>query len=214
MKSTLYKLTEFLIIFVLIPVSFAVKYPVWIKLVIGVLGFAYIIYVLLKLEKNKFKVGKGLNWRSFWRQTFIQLFVIIIITTAYVWFTDKELLFSVLINKPKLWLIILFIYALFSVYPQELIYRTFYFQRYEMLFRNKTVFIFINAVIFSLAHMFLRNSLVLLLTFLGGILFAITFSRTRSTLLVSIEHAIYGMWLFTVGMGEMLAFPSWFRKYI
>jgi hypothetical protein len=26
--------------------------------------------------------------------------------------------------------------------------------------------------------------------------------------LVSIEHAIYGNWLFTVGMGEMLAFPD------
>jgi membrane protease YdiL (CAAX protease family) len=56
--------------------------------------------------------------------------------------------------------------------------------------------------------MFLKNSLVMLLTFLGGILFAITFHKTRSTLLVSIEHAIYGIWLFTVGMGEMLAFPS------
>ena len=99
-------------------------------------------------------------------------------------------------------------YSFFSVYPQELIYRTFYFQRYEMLFKNRAIFIFVNAVIFSLAHMFLRNSLVLLLTFLGGILFAITFHRTRSTLLVSIEHIIYGSWLFTVGMGEMLAFPS------
>jgi len=27
-------------------------------------------------------------------------------------------------------------------------------------------------------------------------------------LLVSIEHAIYGCWLFTVGMGSMLGFPS------
>jgi hypothetical protein len=26
--------------------------------------------------------------------------------------------------------------------------------------------------------------------------------------LVSIEHAIYGNWLFTVGMGQMLAFPG------
>jgi hypothetical protein len=26
-------------------------------------------------------------------------------------------------------------------------------------------------------------------------------------MLTSIEHAIYGNWLFTIGMGEMLAFP-------
>ena len=77
-----------------------------------------------------------------------------------------------------------------------------------MLFKNRSVFVFVNAIVFSLAHIFFRNSLVLLLTFLGGILFAITFNKTRSTILVTIEHAIYGCWLFTVGMGEMLAFPS------
>ena len=208
MKSTLYKLIEFFIVFIVIPISFALKYPGWIKMLIGILGFPYIIFVLLKLEKNKFKIGKNLNWKRFWKQTFFKLFVIVIITVAYVWFTNKDLLFNVLLNKPKLWLIILFVYSFFSVYPQELIYRTFYFQRYEILFKNRSTFIFVNAIVFSLAHMFFRNSLVLLLTFLGGIIFAVTFNKTRSTLLVSIEHAIYGSWLFTVGMGTMLAFPS------
>ena len=48
----------------------------------------------------------------------------------------------------------------------------------------------------------------MVLTFLGGLIFAITYYKTKSTLLVSIEHAIYGCWLFTVGMGDMLGFPS------
>jgi len=103
---------------------------------------------------------------------------------------------------------ILFIYSFFSVYPQELIFRTFYFQRYECLFQNKNLFIFINATVFALAHLFFKNSLVIVLTFLGGLLFAFTYKKTKSTLLVTIEHAIYGCWLFTVGMGEMLGFPS------
>jgi membrane protease YdiL (CAAX protease family) len=94
------------------------------------------------------------------------------------------------------------------VYPQELIYRTFYFQRYSKLFNNNSLFIFINAIVFSLAHIFFRNTLVIVLTFLGGLLFALTYSKTQSTLLVSIEHAVYGCWLFTVGMGEMLGFPA------
>ncbi|MEM5566908.1 CPBP family intramembrane glutamic endopeptidase [Psychroserpens sp. AS72] len=96
----------------------------------------------------------------------------------------------------------------FSVYPQELIYRTFFFQRYQMLFKSQTLFILINATLFSLAHLFFKNGLVMILTFIGGLLFALTFKKTKSTLLVSIEHAIYGSWLFTVGMGEMLGFPS------
>ena len=121
---------------------------------------------------------------------------------------DKSNLFIVVKTKPSLWIMILFIYSFFSVYPQELIYRTFFFQRYESLFRSNLVFILLNAVVFSLAHIFFKNTLVMFLTFIGGILFALTFKKTKSTLLVSIEHAIYGCWLFTVGMGAMLGFPS------
>ena len=92
--------------------------------------------------------------------------------------------------------------------PQEIIYRTFFFERYASLVDNKWLFIFINAILFSLAHLFLKSPLVQIITFIGGLLFAFTYLKTRSTILVSIEHALYGCWLFTVGMGEMLAFPG------
>jgi membrane protease YdiL (CAAX protease family) len=168
----------------------------------------YVIYVLLKVEGNAFKVADDLNWNQFWKETLVKLVTIAVLTIFFVWFTDRESLFAVLINKPIKWLILLFVYTVFSVYPQELIYRTFYFQRYRDLFQNKKLLIFINAFVFSLAHLFFRKTLVLLITFIGGLLFALTFHKTKSTLLVSIEHAIYGCWLFTVGMGEMLGFPS------
>ena len=208
MKSTTYKLIEFFIVFILIPISFTLDYSIWLKLAIGVLGFMYVVFVLLKVENNKFKIATNLNWNFFWKQTIVKLTVIAILTTLFVYFTDKESLFQVVQNKPLKWLIILFVYSVFSVYPQELIFRTFYFQRFQTFFKNKNLFIFINAIVFSLAHLFFRNTLVLIMTFLGGILFALTYSKSKSTLLVSIEHAIYGCWLFTVGMGEMLGFPS------
>ncbi len=208
MQSVSYKLAELFIIFILVPVSFAITYPIWIKMTIGTLGFLYIIYVLLKVENNTFKMAPNLNWRAFWKQTFLHLLVIIVITTLYVYFTDKSQLFNVMLSNSKLWVFILFFYSLFSVYPQELIYRTFFFQRYQAFFKNDYLFILINAALFSLGHMFFKNTLVMFLTFIGGILFALTFKKTKSTLLVSIEHAIYGCWLFTVGMGNMLGFPS------
>lgn len=208
MQSVHYKLAELFIIFVLVPVSFAISYPPWIKLGIGVFGFVYICYVLLRVEKNKFKMTPSLNWKSFWKRTLLQLVGIAIITLAYVWLTDKTQLFAVVINNPKLWVFILFFYSVFSVYPQELIYRTFFFQRYKSLFKNEWLFILVNAMLFSLGHVFFKNTLVMFLTFFGGILFALTFRKTQSTILVSIEHAIYGCWLFTVGMGAMLGFPS------
>ena len=208
MQSTSFKLIEFLLIFICVPISFAFQFAIWIKLGIGLVGFAYIIYVLLKVQGKRFKIAPQLNWSKFWRQTVAKLVGIAIITILYMWLVDKDNLFVVIINKPMLWIVILFVYSFFSVYPQELIYRTFFFERYSQIFKSENLFIFINAILFSLAHIFFKNALVMVLTFLGGLLFALTYKRTKSTLLVSIEHAIYGCWLFTVGMGEMLGFPS------
>lgn len=208
MKSTAYKLIEFFIIFILLPVSFSMDYPLVIKMSIGLIGFIYIIYVLLKVEKSKFKMAPNLNWKHFWKLTLLKFIGVALLTTLYVWFFDKNNLFEIVINKPKMWIIILFAYSLLSVYPQELIYRTFFFKRYQTLFSNGNLFLFVNAIVFSLAHIFFKNVLVIVITFLGGILFALTYKKTKSTLLVSIEHTIYGCWLFTVGMGSMLGFPS------
>tara|TARA_R110002049_G_scaffold2960_2_gene23838 strand:- start:6724 stop:7350 length:627 start_codon:yes stop_codon:yes gene_type:complete len=208
MQTTHYKFFELLIIFILIPISFAFDYLPLLKLIIGILGLSYIIYILFKVEKISLKIKKNINWKNFWISTLIKFLIIAIVTSTFVWLTDKPSLFNVVLNKPVLWLLILLFYSLFSVYPQELIYRTFFFKRYKSLFKNETFFIFINAILFSLAHLLFKNTLVLLLTFIGGILFAFTYNRTKSTLLVSIEHSIYGCWLFTVGMGNMLGFPS------
>jgi uncharacterized protein len=208
MKSNTYKLIELFLIFILVPVSFAMPYSPWIKLTLGFIGFSYILYVLIKIEKEKFKIAENIKWKLFWKQTIIKFSIIIVLTTLFVWFTNNEAFFNVILNKPKLWLFILFVYSAFSVYPQELIYRTFFFIRYEGLFKNTNQFLFLNAIVFSLGHIFFKNTLVLILTLLGGLLFAITFKKTKSTILVSIEHAIYGCWLFTVGMGEMLGFPA------
>ncbi len=208
MNTTPYKSIEFLMIFIFLPISFAMDYSIKLKMGIGLMGFLYIIYVLLKVEKKKFKIAPDLKWQVFWKQTFLKLIVIAVLTTLFVWLTDSQSLFNVLLNKPKLWLFIVFVYSLFSVYPQEIIYRTFYYERYKALFKNESLFVFVNAIVFSLGHIFFKNSLVIVLTFLGGLLFAITYKKTQSTLLVSIEHAIYGCWLFTVGMGGMLGFPA------
>lgn len=207
MNSTQYKGLELFIIFILVPISFTLNYSPWIKFGIGFFGFIYVIYVLLNVENLKFKISKHLNWKLFWKSTIAKGVLIAVITTVFVWITDSVSLFNVMLENPFKWLFFLFVYSFFSVYPQELIYRTFFFKRYYSLFQNEGLFIFVNAILFSLAHFFFGSILVLVLTFFGGLLFAYTFKKTGSTLLVSIEHAVYGCWLFTVGMGGMLGFP-------
>ncbi len=208
MQTNMYRSIELFFLFIGIPVSFALEFPIWIKMIIGLSGFGYVLFVLLRIEKNQFKISDSLNWKQFWKRALLKLIVIAIVTTLYMWIFDSSNLYNVIRNKPMLWVVILFIYSLFSVYPQELIYRTFFFQRYEALFKSELLFMLINATLFSLAHLFFRNILVMIFTFIGGVLFALTYKKTKSTLLVSIEHAIYGSWLFTVGMGEMLGFPQ------
>ncbi|WP_299901751.1 CPBP family intramembrane glutamic endopeptidase [uncultured Aquimarina sp.] len=208
MSSTLARGLELLFLFVLLPISFLFDYHILIKVGITLVGFIYILLHLRRSGLLKLKKPNKLTWKPFWKETIIKLAIIIIVTSLYVFWIAPDKLFSVLLKKPGLWLMILFIYTFLSVWPQEIIYRTFFYDRYEALLKNKWLFIFINAILFSLAHIFLRSFLVQLLTFVGGLLFAFTYQRTKSTTLVSIEHAIYGNWLFTVGMGDMLAFPG------
>ncbi len=208
MTSKSYISLELFILFILLPISLVFSFPVWIKAGLILMSFIYIIVVMLRIEKFSFKIKRSLDWNQFWKRISFTFIGIAIITTLFVYFMDSDKLFCVPINNPKLWIGILFVYTFLSVWPQEFIYRTFFFSRYESIFKNKKLLIFINAILFCLAHLFFKNTLVIVLTFIGGLLFGLTYLKTKSTLLVSIEHALYGNWLFTVGMGQMLAFPG------
>ena len=208
MKKASFLLTEFFVLFFLLPVSFAVEYSIIIKAVLGLLGFGYVLFVLNRVERISFRLNRDINWKAFWKPTLIKFVIIAIVTSIYVLYEDPKALFFVPRTNLGLFVVILFVYSVLSVWPQEVIYRTFYFERYERIFKSRSLLIFVNAIVFSLAHIFFRNTLVMILTFIGGILFALTYVRVRSTTLVSIEHALYGNWLFTVGMGQMLAFPG------
>jgi len=208
MPNKLFLASEFFLLFILMPISLAIPFNIWIKVGMVLAGFIYILWQLKKSENIQFRIKKYMNWKSFWRRIGVTFIIVAIATIGFVLFTEPSVLFYVPLNNPGLFIMILFVYTLFSVWPQEIIYRTFFFERYAPLFHNKTLFIFINAIVFSLAHLFFRNTLVLLLTFIGGIIFGFTYLKYRSTTAVSIEHAIYGNWLFTVGMGQMLAFPG------
>ncbi|MDC7998071.1 CPBP family intramembrane glutamic endopeptidase [Gilvibacter sediminis] len=199
---------EFLIFFAILPVSFAWDYSIWIKAGLAVVGLTYIIVQLVKDPDKPLKWYKNYPWKAFWKRIGLQFLIIGAVTTLFVLWKAPNSLFCVPKSDPELFVKILGVYTFLSVWPQELIYRTYFFSRFESLFASKKVLIFVNAVVFSLAHIFFRNTLVTVLTFIGGLLFAYTYFKTRSTLLVSIEHAVYGNWLFTVGMGDMLAFPG------
>lgn len=208
MSVTVHRSVELFILFVLLPVSLAIDYLILIKVLIVLVSFIYVLYLLKKQYSFQLAIPSVSSFNLIKYRFLVNFIVILIFTTGFVSYSNPELLFAVVLKKPLLWSFILLVYTFLSVLPQELIYRTFFFQRYQILFKNKNIFILLNATLFSLAHIFFKNTLVLILTFTGGLLFAFTYYQSKSTWLVSLEHAIYGNWLFTVGMGEMLAFPA------
>lgn len=207
MHPIVIRTVELVVMFIILPISFVLDYPNILKICLGVIGCLYIAFVMFRNQVPLFPGGLKLNWSYFLKTTVLKLLIVVGFTMLYTYYTAPEKLFSVFLQKPILWLAVLCFYTFFSVFPQEIIYRSFFFDRYQILIQSKWLFILCNALLFSLAHLFFYNILVLILTFLGGLFFAFTFYKTKSITLVSIEHALYGNWIFTVGMGEMLGFP-------
>ncbi|PWG05913.1 CPBP family intramembrane glutamic endopeptidase [Polaribacter aquimarinus] len=201
------KIAEIIALFVGTPLILFLQISKTYKIIYLIIGVVYISLISIFIEKFKKKSNdKNLKQKTL-KVVGVNLLIIIFLTTTVLYFQDKDALFNVILNKPKLWLKFSIIYILFSVIPQELIYRTFFLKRYHNIFKNEFLFIFINAILFSFAHIWFQSWIVLGFTFIGGILFIKTYLKTNSLWLVLLEHTVYGIWLYTVGYGKLFLFP-------
>ncbi len=105
------------------------------------------------------------------------------------------------------------LYPILSVYPQGLLYRGFFLHRYAGLFpathAGHWMLLLAGAAAFGFLHIIFRNPLAVMLTFFGGILFAWRYEQTGSLFVSGFEHALYGCWLFTVGLGQYFYHAVW-----
>jgi len=69
-----------------------------------------------------------------------------------------------------------------SVCPQDLLYRAFFFQRYQPLFGSGRGMIAASSLAFSFVHIIFGNWLAVGLCCLGGLLFSLTYQRSGSLL--------------------------------
>ncbi len=113
-----------------------------------------------------------------------------------------DLEWSLVRQQPVLWAVVMVAYPVLSVYPQGVLYRTFFFERYGSLFPGRWAMILASAAAFAFLHIIFRNPLAVMLTFAGGLLFAARYAETGSLATSAFEHALYGCWLFTVGLGQ------------
>jgi hypothetical protein len=124
---------------------------------------------------------------------------VITIATAQV-FPDRFLGFP--LYRPNIWLLVLLVYPLLSVIPQELVYRTFFFHRYGPLFGGARWFaILANGALFGFAHIIFNNWIAVAGSAVVGTIIAYRYWMTRSFWAAWLEHSLYGCLVFTVGLG-------------
>lgn len=166
--------------------------------------FAVVCLVVLIYDKQ-FKVShlwRVNNWRELSRVG-VRFALAAIFLGCYVVVFEPDLLLNFPRHRPVLWAMVMIIYPVYSVFPQGIIHRAFLFHRYRMLFQGRLMIV-ASAAAFCYMHIVFKNPLALLLTFAGGILLAKTYKDTDSLVISLIEHALYGNYLFTIGLGRYL----------
>jgi uncharacterized protein len=113
-----------------------------------------------------------------------------------------HLLFSFVKRAPAFWVLVMLLYPLLSVYPQELLYRAFFFHRYQPLFGLGWAMLVASACAFGFVHIIFGNWISVVLCVIGGFLFALTYQHSGSLLLTCIDHALFGNFIFTIGLGQ------------
>ena len=195
-------MAEFIILFFLVPFYYAFHHEMSPIMFLFVLGGCGIFYLYRSPDfRNDVFINPASFLKDLPRILIIFIFTALVLTGLTRLFL-KEYLFYCPSHHFRIWLSIMVIYPLLSVYPQELIYRAFIFHRYKAMLPGKNAIVHLSAIAFSFGHVIYFHPLSIILTFFGGYLFAWTYVRTRSLLAVSVEHALYGCLLYTIGLGR------------
>jgi len=127
---------------------------------------------------------------------------LVLVLGLAVWLFSSQLLFSLVKSAPGIWFLVVIFYPIFSVYPQELVYRAYFFHRYRPIFGSDTRMIVANALLFGFVHIIFGSWISVSLTAIGGVLFGLTYRKSGSLLLACLEHALFGDFIFTIGLGR------------
>jgi membrane protease YdiL (CAAX protease family) len=172
------------------------------------LAAVFLVYLIILLSDKTFsKKVFGFNSFRGWKPLLLRILVFFALCVIAVLIFLPGSLFTLPKQNPLLYLVIFIFYPLWSAYPQELIYRAYFYHRFGPLVSNETLLIVINALLFSFSHIIFRNWIAIILTFLGSLLFSYTYKKSNSLMVTFIEHALYGNIIFATGLGQFFYLP-------
>lgn len=196
-------IAEFLILYLAVPLYLALHRPsvppiplLW--------GFALYCFVMLRRDSSfdRSQLWNAGALRGQIKPILILLVIGIVLISAAVYAFAPELLFSFIKIHPKVWALVMLLYPVLSVYPQGIAYRVFLMHRYRKILQKQWALISLSALAFAFMHIVFRNPVAVGLTLMGGPLFARRQIVTRSLFASSFEHALYGCFVFTIGLGQ------------
>ncbi len=206
MTRKILKWIELITLFVGVPLIYYFDY-IPIPKAIPLLVVFLIVLLVVLTDKSFNRKHFGLNSFNQWPWLFKRMAAISALLIVFVLLFNREAFFILPRTNLLLWLMIMLFYPIWSAFPQEIIFRGYFFHRYKELFPNVRVMILVNAVLFSFSHIIFNNWIALVFTFFASILFSITYRKTDSLMVTFVEHAIYGNIIFTIGLGEFFYVP-------
>jgi hypothetical protein len=194
---------EFLIIFFLIPLVvilinlFISNQKVFVFLPLFLVFFLS-LYLLKKTPSFSFNsLKKKIDWKFF----FLISLVFVISGFFYTMILDRNLLFNLPKNYFFLWVAVIIFYPIFSVIPQEIIFRVLFFERYSCLFKNQFLYLILNSIIFAYIHLVFQNFHAFFITLITSPVFAHAYVN-KSFKTCFLTHTIGGQLVFTYGLGK------------
>jgi len=196
---------EFGLFFIIIPIIYFMG-----TVKIHVLGYLWLSVLLACfLGRKNLKSWMKEDWSAKFKTSelkFVLLRFLILSTllgiVVYITLPDRFLNFP--LHNTKIWLLMIPIYPLISVIPQNFIYRTFLKGRYRGIFKHDLSFILMGAFVFGFMHLVFRNWVAIGLCLIGGYLFLSTYIKTKSFWLTTIEHSLYGIFIYSIGLDQYL----------
>ena len=148
---------------------------------------------------------------GWWRGPLLRGGLVFVLAVFYVQCTAPETLFQFPLERTKLWLLVVFLYPVLSVLPQELIFRVWLFEAHKALWVAPALPIVVSALAFGWVHIIFSGWFAVSVCTVGGLVLAWSYHvhRTAPGALwpLLLEHALYGLTMFTVGLGRYFFLP-------
>ena len=144
--------------------------------------------------------------RLWWRGPCIRAGVVALAACLYVLLNTPELFLSFPKNRTGMWSLVMLLYPVLSVLPQELIYRVYIFEKFFPEPHQEKLAILASTVLFSWVHVVYAGYFAMLSTLVAGGVLGGSYCRSRrhpgALWPVLLEHSLYGMLVFTIGLGR------------